>query len=505
MKNLASFILFILLNLLTFNQVQAGCAPAFMKKTIPQAGSFLLSDNKISFTFLGGGGTQQVVGGNIKLYKSANDSLIETIAITSVYPVGSYGNVDGAFEFIISKKLEANTQYYVLIDSGSFACRDFVFDFIRDSTGNPFVWNFTTASSPVTINYSGAVNFCQGETATLSVLKCFSYLWSTGETTQTIVVKHPGIYSVKVVYMNGTSATNSISISGKQPNSVPICYVSVDSLSQNNIIRWDKSNLSVVDSFIVYREITTNNYQPVGAVSYKAASMFTDTARTKYFPNTGNPNAGTYRYKLQVRDTCGNYSALSPYHNTIYMNNNNGTFSWIQLYNIEGAANPVNAYVLMRDDNSDGNWHAINSVTGTQYTVTDPAYSNFKNTARWRIETLWGISCGQAAKVKGSTASNTTISRSNAISALNADIPAVTTANILKIYPNPSKGKFIVEVKDELNANIKVFSILGELIYEQNAAKGINSIDLTASSANIYFVQVKCGEKVYQQKLVLTE
>jgi len=495
----------ILLNMLSLNQVQAGCGPAYMKKIIPEAGSFLLSDNKISFTFWGGGGTQQVVGGNIKLYKSANDSLVETIAITSVYPVGSYGNVDGAFEFIISKKLQANTQYYVQIDSGSFACRDFVFDFIRDSTGKTFVWNFTTASSPVTINYSGAVNFCQGETATLSVLKCFSYLWSTGDTTQTIVVKHPGIYSVKVAYMNGTSATNSISINGKNPNTVPICYVSVDSLSQNNIIRWDKSNLSVVDSFIVYREITTDNYQPVGAVSYKGASMYTDTARTKYFPNTGNPNAGTYRYKLQIRDTCGNFSVLSPYHNTIYMNNNNGTFSWIQLYNIEGAANPVNAYILMRDDNSDGNWHAINSVTGTQYTVTDPAYLNFKNTARWRVETLWGISCGQAAKIKGNTPSNTTISRSNAISALHADIPAVTTQNVLKIYPNPSKGKFMLEMKDEINGNVKVFSILGELIYEQNTVNKINSIDLTGYSANIYFVQVQCGENVYKQKLVLTE
>jgi len=505
MKNYSTLIFLILIVLLPLNQVQAGCGPAWLKKTNPETGSFLLSDNKLSLTFLAGGGSQQVVGGDLKLYKSANDSLVETIAIASVYPVGSYGEVDGSFEFIISKKLEANTKYYVLIDSGSFACREFVFDFLRDSTGKTFVWDFTTASSPLTINYSGDVNFCQGETATLSVLKCFSYLWSTGETTQTIVVNHAGNYSVKVDYMNGTSATSSINISGKQPNSVPICYVSVDSLSQNNIIRWDKSNLSVVDSFIIYREITTDNYMPVGAVSYKEVSMFTDTVRTKYFPNTGNPNAGTYRYKLQVRDTCGNYSALSPYHNTIYMNNNNGTFSWIQLYNIEGAPNPVNAYVLMRDDYSDGNWNAINSVTGTQYTVTDPAYSNFKNTARWRVETLWGISCGQPTKVKGSTPTNTSISRSNARNGVISNIPTTTAQNGLKIYPNPSKGKFMLEMNEEINANVKIFSILGELIFEQKLVNRIQSFDLTGYSANIYFVEVHCGDTVYKQKLALVE
>lgn len=505
MKKISSVILLIFVIQLSFNQVKAGCGPAWIKKTIPETGSFLLSDNKLSLTFAMGGGSQQVVGGNLKLYKSANDSLVETIAITSVYPVGSYGNVDGSFEFIISKKLQANTKYYVLIDSGSFACRDFVFDLLRDGTGKVFVWNFTTAASPLTINYSGDVNLCQGETATLSVLKCFSYLWSTGETTQTIVVHHAGNYSVKVEYMNGTSATSSINVSGKQPNSVPICYVSVDSLSQNNIIRWDKSNLSVVDSFIVYREITTDNYRPVGAVSFKEASIFTDTVRTKYFPNTGNPNAGTYRYKLQVRDTCGNYSVLSAYHNTIYMNNNNGTFSWIKLYNIEGASNPVNAYVLMRDDNSDGNWHAINSVTGTQYTVTDPAYSNFKNTARWRVETLWGIGCGQATKVKGSTPTYTSISRSNARNGIIANIPVTTAQNGLKIYPNPSKGKFMIEMKEETNSTVKIFSILGELIYEQKSVNKTQSFDLSGYSANIYLVQVQCGDKVYKQKLVLTE
>lgn len=485
------------------NQAQAGCGPSWFKKTVPATGSFLLSDNKISFTFIGGGGTQQVVGWNISLYKSSNDSLVETEAISSTYPVGSSGNADGSFDFIISKKLQPDTKYYILMDAGSFSCRQYSFDVMRDSSGNPFTWNFTTATSPLTINSTGPAKFCQGESATLSVLKCFSYLWSTGETTQTIKVNRPGNYSLNVVYMNGCTASNIITLSSVLPNRIPICYVTVDSLSQNNIVRWDKTNLSLVDSFIVYREITTDNYQPVGAVpNIGGLSMFTDTTSVKYFPNTGNPNAGTYRYKLQIRDTCGNYSELSPYHNTIYMSNNNGTFSWNKLYSIEGESNPVNSYVLTRDDNSDGKWHAINSVTGTQFTVTDPAYDNFTKTAKWRIETLWGLSCSAVARVKGIAPSDN-VSRSNARSAFITEKTDVALNEALKIYPNPSKGKFVIEMNEGLNAKVNIYNMLGELIYKRTVSSKIQDIDLTNLPPNIYFMQVKIGEKVYGKKVVV--
>jgi serine protease len=48
------------------------------------------------------------------------------------------------------------------------------------------------------ITTSGSTTFCDGQTITLSVAKADSYLWSTGETTQTIQVGTADVYSVTV-------------------------------------------------------------------------------------------------------------------------------------------------------------------------------------------------------------------------------------------------------------------------------------------------------------------
>ena len=83
-----------------------------------------------------------------------------------------------------------------------------------------------------------------------------------------------------------------------------ICLVTVDSLSQNNIIYWDKTGISNADTFIIYREVTTGIYKRIGSQHYNALSQFVDTARS-IGPANGNPNIGSYRYKLQSRDDCG--------------------------------------------------------------------------------------------------------------------------------------------------------------------------------------------------------
>ncbi|MDB4292082.1 T9SS type B sorting domain-containing protein [Maribacter sp.] len=53
--------------------------------------------------------------------------------------------------------------------------------------------------------------FCQGETIILSAENNSSYLWNTGETTQSINVVQEGIYSVRVTNTNGCSAIKTIS------------------------------------------------------------------------------------------------------------------------------------------------------------------------------------------------------------------------------------------------------------------------------------------------------
>lgn len=64
-------------------------------------------------------------------------------------------------------------------------------------------------ASPATITPSGPTSFCDGDTLTLTASNGASWLWSTGETTQAILVATSGDYTVRVTDGSGCSATSS--------------------------------------------------------------------------------------------------------------------------------------------------------------------------------------------------------------------------------------------------------------------------------------------------------
>ena len=180
----------------------------------------------------------------------------------------------------------------------------------------------------------------------------------------------------------------------------------------------------------------------------------------------------------------------------------NGTFTWPQLYTIEGGANPVNSYLLMRDDSSTGNWHAINSVSGTQFTVTDPAYSIYKDIAKWRVETLWDIVCNISKDI---STTPVTVSRSNMTSKKNLGICDETFSDLISLYPNPTNGKFTFDIGNSAGQRIslRIYNGRGEIILELIPKGSQPMVDLSGYPAGIYLVQVQKGERKYNANLVL--
>ena len=69
-------------------------------------------------------------------------------------------------------------------------------------TAVPITISLQNESSTSMINVSGEVEICEGEDIELTANYGDSYLWSTGETTQSIVVSEPGDYSVTVENLN---------------------------------------------------------------------------------------------------------------------------------------------------------------------------------------------------------------------------------------------------------------------------------------------------------------
>jgi len=387
-------------------------------------------------------------------------------------------------------------------------CGHWAYSYWDFSCGNTFI-NITTSSSNVTCG-----NPCNGW-ATASATGGFppyTYSWNTTpvQTTAAATGLCAGTYIITVVDSMGNSAANTSTIINLSPPVTPsVCMVTVDSLSQYNVVMWDKTPyVNIADSFFIYREISTNNYQPIGAVPYDSLSLFVDTVRTLYFPNSGDPNAGTYRYKITVRDTCSNNSTLSPYHNTIFITNNSGNFFWAQLYTIEGSSNPVNSYVLMRDDYSNGNWNAINSVSGTQQNVTDPAYASWQATASWRVETQWNITCTPTIKNPITLAANYISSLSNVFTNNPSATNEYSLESSVNISPNPSSGNLSINfgTKNFGKAEVSFSDIIGQALYKTTiSASGKQALDVSEFSKGIYFLKLKTDSGVATKKIVIAK
>lgn len=78
------------------------------------------------------------------------------------------------------------------------------------------------------------------------------------------------------------------------------------------------------------------------------------------------------------------------------------------------------------------------------------------------------------------------------------------------LYPNPSNGKFKIEIAD-IAANkigIEIYNMLGELVLQRQtpALSGVERtsyIDLSSAPKGIYFVNIYEGDKMYNQKIVI--
>jgi Secretion system C-terminal sorting domain len=63
-----------------------------------------------------------------------------------------------------------------------------------------------------------------------------------------------------------------------------------------------------------------------------------------------------------------------------------------------------------------------------------------------------------------------------------------TNANQIKIFPNPSKGVFNIELKTK--AHVIVSNIVGEEIINKNFLPGNQTLNLIAYSNGLYFVKI---------------
>lgn len=362
----------------------------------------------------------------------------------------------------------------------------------------------TNVATNPTVSITGKNTVCLNTPNVLTANGATTYTWLPGSATGASVSVQPTVtttYTVNAKDGNGCGGSNTFNLNIVTPQIPDICEVTVDSLSQFNNILWNKASYSNVDSFIVYREVSTGLYLRIGAQDKNALSLFVDTARS-IGPANGNPNMSSYRYKLQIRDTCGNYSIKSPYHNSIYFNSGlTGTQTW-NSYDVEGQPlTPVTTFDLYRDNNATGTWTLVGSCAGTQTTLNDPAYAAYPN-GIWRVYAN-GFNCNPTAK----TTQQVNRSKSNVKD--NFNIPLATKRfdfnELVSVSPNPASSDINVYFSNEIKekTNVTIIDIIGKEIINKEFIEGTKtSISIYELTSGIYFIKIQQGKNIAVKKFI---
>lgn len=301
----------------------------------------------------------------------------------------------------------------------------------------------------------------------------------TGNTTYSVTLSLPST--------GCSAATASTNVTISNPDSLDICLVTVDSATGNhNIIVWSKPASTVTDSFYIYREITTNNFQKVGAVAYDSLSEFHDYS--------ANPNATGYRYKITVLDTCGLESSKSLWHNTIHLQYlGSGNLQW-SAYDIEMLGTPVVSYNIYRDDNSTGTFNLIGSTPAAQTTFTDVNFSSYPN-ASYRTDVTWGVSCTPTRGAINTSRSNI---KTNSVSGI-AEKSEINP----RIYPNPFNDALTLDLDKAANScTLEITNTLGQVIHVTQVTAGKPVISTETWSAGVYFYKLYNSNGMKSGKIV---
>jgi hypothetical protein len=233
----------------------------------------------------------------------------------------------------------------------------------------------------------------------------------------------------------------------------------------------------------------------IASVAYADPSKFSDNT------NGVNPKNQAYEYAISVIDTCGNETALSASHITIHLAT--PQFALPNIFSLQWTdfqGFPFAKYEIWRDGNNTGNWTKIGNVNyGVAKTYTDNAAPT--KSARYRIE----VRSPASGCIIDATPADTIRPSISNISDDETAVSEISLDNFLSVYPNPNHGAFTVQMSGaRYNVlDIKVYNMLGELIYEASVKNQKSEITIPGISGGVYHLQVITDKGIANKKIMI--
>ena len=324
-----------------------------------------------------------------------------------------------------------------------------------------------------------------------SISGSLSYMWSPtiGINNQNIsnpvaVLDSSIKYVVTLSDQIGCSIKDTININIQKPyNNQKICLVTVDPISGKNKIVWEKTPNVGTEYYIIYKENGTNNYIQSGNILSTQTAEFID-----YF---SQPESHGDKYKIAVLDTCGNESALSPYHKTMNLTISSfGTtmgLNWDKYIDESGSFTPFRYYIYRGI--STNNMILYDSVSGSFNSYNDV---NVTSLLYYKIGVIKPGGCNTSKSESMAFSNNIDNSNLIGIDEYKSDYSQS------KIFPHPVSNEAYIYLNENIliknNFVFNVFNISGQKI---NSNKYIVSYDNINNSTRIKFAKGELNSGIY--------
>jgi len=380
-----------------------------------------------------------------------------------------------------------------------------------------------TAQSPL-ISSDNSTNLCQGQSLNLTATAGSAFLWSTGETTQTINVATPGSYTCTVTNYCGTSTSEPFTIYSAAPLA-PVVTGDTICLSGTMVLSAaGTGNVSWYDAAGLYVGTGNTFTTPVLTATTEYFAQNTDVFSDTLFlePHTNGIGGGgwlsTDQYQIFNTSTTALLKSVLIYAQnpgtiTVELQNEVGTMIETITTTVPAGASRVELDFSLPYD---VNMRLVGKSLGTSLyrNNNSAAYPYNQN----EVVTIIGASAGASfyyyfydwEVVSTNSTCSSAMTSVNAVVSSCASIPEnVHFKKSIKLFPNPNNGSFDIqfETLDAGVLSVNMTNLLGQQVYEQdvNHAIGNNTISVnqTKLAKGVYITNLVYEGKNYTSRVII--
>ncbi|MHC1776081.1 MAG: T9SS type A sorting domain-containing protein [Lentimicrobium sp.] len=273
----------------------------------------------------------------------------------------------------------------------------------------------------------------------------------------------------------------------------PVCMVTVDSLTNQNVVVWEKPVSDLIADFLIYKETDEANvYEVIDTVSYQDVPMVTDPE--------SNPSIRPYRYKLGFIDSENRAFPAGDFHQTIHLTINQGVNgNWNLIWTPYTGFN-YNSYKIMRKS-GEGAFEQIATVSASFNSYTDFDAPSGDIAYMVKIVNPDGCNTGLRNAIYADVYSN------------QASASLVSVGGIGKtdfsIYPVPANDRISIQFGDNAKGNISltITDVAGRIIYSaglSDVRQGqVYTINSTAFAEGLYLLHaISSGDRITRKFII---